>query len=223
MATASVTTDSAATKSRLIDVAERLFADHGFDAVSLRQITSEAEANLAAVNYHFGSKEELTMAVVKRWLTPLNVARLQLLAEAEKRANAAGRSSPVVAEVAEAFVRPALELYRDSEQSRQVFFRLIGRCMLDSRQSVSVSLVAEFREVVEKFGAAFGRCLPHLTSAEVTMRMMFMAGAMVHTILNIDKLAVFHGSALVVPPTEELVRQMVEFVASGFTGEKGRE
>ena len=214
MAAITPSPDSLATKSRLMDVAERLFADHGFDAVSLRQITAEAGANLAAVNYHFGSKDRLTMAVVKRWLKPLNATRLRLLAEVEVESEKA----PTVEDLAEAFVRPALELYRDSELSRQVFFRLIGRCMLDGRQSVSRELVEEFREVVERFGAAFGRCLPRLTPAEVTMRMMFMAGAMAHTILNIDKIAAFHGSSMVVPPTEELVRQMVDFVASGFAG-----
>ena len=59
------------TRDRLLDVAERLFAEHGFDAVSLRAITTDAGANLAAVNYYFGSKEALIEAVVARLVEPL--------------------------------------------------------------------------------------------------------------------------------------------------------
>ena len=210
-----------ATKERLLDVAERLFAEQGFESVSLRQITAEAGANLAAVNYHFGSKDELILAIVRKWLHPLNASRLRLLSEVEAAMEAGGgRATWTMAEtierIVEAFVRPALELHRDSEQSRHVFFRLIGRCMIDSKQAVSATLVAEFREVIDRFGAAFGRCLPQLGPEEVTMRMMFMAGAMAHTILNVDRIAVFHGRRMEVPETDDLVRQMVRFVAGGF-------
>jgi len=74
------------TKDRILDVAERLFAEHGFANTSLRSITAEAGANLAAVNYHFQSKDALIQAVFARRLGPLNQARLEMLDAAEARA-----------------------------------------------------------------------------------------------------------------------------------------
>ena len=74
---------TADTKLTILDTAERLFADHGFGATSLRNIISEAEVNLAAVHYHFGSKEALIKAVLERRIIPLNLERLRLLDLAE--------------------------------------------------------------------------------------------------------------------------------------------
>src|SRR5438874_976468 len=77
---------AAATKERILDVAESLFMEHGFEATSLRSITAAAAANLAAVNYHFGSKEELFEAVLTRRLDPMNQERLDLLTALERDA-----------------------------------------------------------------------------------------------------------------------------------------
>src|SRR5258706_15425661 len=63
---------SADTKTRILDAAEQLFMEHGFEATSLRQLTSASGGNLAAVNYHLGSKEELFQAVLTRRLDPMN-------------------------------------------------------------------------------------------------------------------------------------------------------
>src|SRR3954453_20324524 len=75
---------SADTKTRILDAAERLFVEHGFEATSLRSLTSAAGVNLAAVNYHFGSKEELFQAVLTRRLDPMNQERIDLLAKVER-------------------------------------------------------------------------------------------------------------------------------------------
>src|SRR5215470_418761 len=77
---------SADTKTRILDAAEALFTEHGFEATSLRQLTTAAGVNLAAVNYHFGSKEELFQAVLTRRLDPMNQERLDLLTGLEREA-----------------------------------------------------------------------------------------------------------------------------------------
>ena len=74
------------TKTKILDAAERLFAQKGFDAVSLRNIVEAAKVNLAAVHYHFGSKQALLHAVVSRRLRPVNEERLSMLAEARAKA-----------------------------------------------------------------------------------------------------------------------------------------
>ena len=79
----------AATKERILDAAEALFMEHGFEATSLRVITAAAGVNLAAVNYHFGSKEELFQAVLTRRLDPMNQERVALLDRLERDDRAA--------------------------------------------------------------------------------------------------------------------------------------
>src|SRR3982750_849200 len=76
------------TKTRILDAAESLFMEHGFEATSLRQLTSAAGVNLAAVNYHFGSKEELFKGVLTRRLDPMNQERIELLGRVEREAGA---------------------------------------------------------------------------------------------------------------------------------------
>src|SRR5271166_1991773 len=96
------------TKDRILDAAERLFARDGIEATSLRTITAEAGANLAAVNYHFQSKDALVKSVVARRVCPVNERRLALLDACEA---AAGDGPLPVEQVLDAFLRPVMELY----------------------------------------------------------------------------------------------------------------
>ena len=98
------------TAERILDAAEELFADLGFDATSTRAITTRAGVNLAAVNYHYGSKDALIEAVFARRLVPLNRERLELLDRVEARAGAGG---PAVESIVEAFVRPPMRKIRE--------------------------------------------------------------------------------------------------------------
>src|ERR1700741_5368588 len=99
-----------ATKQRILDTAESLFMEHGFEATSLRSITAAASVNLAAVNYHFGSKEELFQTVLTRRLDPMNHGRVGLLTPLEPEA--APRSLSCEKILTALFV-PALDLARD--------------------------------------------------------------------------------------------------------------
>src|SRR5512134_142774 len=104
---------SADTKTRILDAAEELFMEHGFEATSLRSLTASAGVNLAAVNYHFGSKEELFQAVLTRRLDPMNLERIDLLTALEK----AAAPRPVPCErILGAMLIPPLKLARDHER-----------------------------------------------------------------------------------------------------------
>ncbi|HMC58416.1 MAG TPA: helix-turn-helix domain-containing protein, partial [Candidatus Solibacter sp.] len=92
------------TKQKILDTAERLFGEQGYDATSLRHIIAEAGVNLAAVHYHFGSKEELLDEVVVRRAGPVNEARIAMLDRLE-----AAEGPPVVEKVLEAFLLPTAE------------------------------------------------------------------------------------------------------------------
>src|SRR4029453_10479795 len=109
---------AAATKARILDAAEALFMEHGFEATSLRSITAAASVNLAAVNYHFGSKEELFQAVLTRRLDPMNQRRVALLDRFERES----ASEPLSCErIIVALFVPALELARDPERGGKNF------------------------------------------------------------------------------------------------------
>ena len=99
---------SFSTRERILGVAETLFARHGFAGASLRQVTTAAKVNLAAVNYHFGSKESLIEEVFRRRLDELNRHRLAALAVTQANP---GRQ---LEDVLDAFIRPALEQSMDS-------------------------------------------------------------------------------------------------------------
>ena len=112
------------TKTGILDSAEELFASRGPNATSLRQIIGKAKVNLAAIHYHFGSKESLLEAVLARRLVPLNAERLALLDVYER---AAGKRAVPLPKVLEALVGPALRLSRDPGKGGERFMRLLGR------------------------------------------------------------------------------------------------
>src|SRR5579859_5859845 len=110
------------TKQRILDSAERLFSDHGFEGTSLRTIIADAKVNLAAIHYHYRSKEALLDAVILRRLEPINRQRLELLDACER---AAGDKPATLEAVIEAFLAPALRVALDRDGTS--FARLMGR------------------------------------------------------------------------------------------------
>lgn len=111
-------------KLRLVVAAEELFAERGFESVSVRDITKRAGMNIASVNYHFGSRSGLVAGVMTRYVTPINDERLAGIEALERRWS--GKAVPLE-EVLEAFVRPLVNQVRKSELSERLFLKLVGR------------------------------------------------------------------------------------------------
>ncbi|RKP46625.1 TetR/AcrR family transcriptional regulator [Pararobbsia silviterrae] len=167
------------TKSRILDAAEALFIEQGFEALSLRQITAHAEVNLAAVNYHFGSKETLIHSMLARRLDRLNVDRLALLDHFEQRFADSGDGGGLTCEhVLGALFIPALRLARDPEQGGRAFLRLLGRAYTDPSSFVREFLARHYASVSDRIFAAFARALPHLPKDELSWRLHFSIGAL---------------------------------------------
>ena len=200
------------TKSRILNTAERLFAQRGFDAVSLRNIVEVAKVNLAAVHYHFGSKQALVQAVIARRLRPINEERLAKLAEA--RANA--RRQPLKLErVLDCLFRPLFRVQADPKAG-PTFARLVGRVIGERNEGLQKFMMGELAEVIIQFGAAFEAALPGLTKEEADWRSHFMAGAMAHTLCNADLLVRFTGTDADASDYESTVRRLIDFTAAGF-------
>ena len=163
------------TKDRILDVAERLFADRGFPATSLRDITAEAGVNLASVNYHFGTKESLLAAVLERRFLPINQRRLELLNRIEAEA---GDGRPKAEDVLRAFLSPPFHKLQEWGTSGRTFLRLVGRIHAETNDEHRATYLRHFEEVRRRFTLALQHALPHLDAADVDWRMMFLIGSM---------------------------------------------
>lgn len=178
------------TRSRILDAAEGLFVEHGFEATSMRMITAAAAVNLAAVNYHFGSKEALIQEVFRRRLTWLNRERLRALDEFERK----GGGAPLKpSQIVEAFFGTALRLAEDEQHGGRRFMRLLGRTYTDPAQFVRTFLAEEYADVVDRFSAALFRALPDVPREEILWRFHFMLGAMAYALAGTDALQIMSG------------------------------
>lgn len=205
-----------ASRTRIMDVAEQLFREHGFEATSMRAITAAAGVNLAAANYHFGSKEALFEAVLRRRLDPMNQRRVELLAELEKR----WEPAPVPCDrILSALLLPALELSRDPERGGANFLRLLGRAYADPAPFIRQFLSEQYATMIRRFKAAFGRALPELPKRELSWRLHFMMGALSYTLAGTDTLkliAEITGNEAA-HDDELLLRRLAPFLLAGLT------
>lgn len=203
-----------ATQAKILDTAEGLFMEHGFEAASLRQITAAASVNIAAVNYHFGSKEELFQAVLTRRLDPMNQERVALLARFEQEIAPRVLSSEKI--LAAMFI-PALKLARDPERGGKNFLRLLGRAYADPAPFIRRFLSEQYAVMISRFKAAFARALPHLPKKELSWRLHFVMGALSYTLAGTDALRLI---AAINPrdthDDEMLLRRLAPFLIAGL-------
>jgi AcrR family transcriptional regulator len=162
------------TKEKILDAAEELFAEQGFLNTSLRAITQQAGVNLAAVNYHFGSKDALLLAVFERFVAPMNESRLALLDEAEATA---GPEGPSVEAVAHAFLHPMTRVWTDPALwTRRL--KLMARAIIELGPKFEELKQHLFSGIFRRFLPALGRAAPHLEQSELVWRFHFIVGAM---------------------------------------------
>jgi AcrR family transcriptional regulator len=165
------------TKQRILGAAEALFARHGFAGASLRQVTSAANVNLAAVNYHFGSKENLINEVFRRRLDELNAQRLQALRAALALPQCG------LEDVLNAFVRPALALSGD-EPGGAAFVRVMARAYAEHNERLRQFMHDHYGHVLKEFTAAFACLLPHLDRQELYWRLDIISGALTYAMAD---------------------------------------
>lgn len=200
------------TRSRILDAAEELFVEHGLDATSMRMITTKAGVNLAAVNYHFGSKDSLIQEIFQRRLVELNRQRLAALDRVEAEAGSDGiRPSQVL----EAFFRPSLELATDTEHGGRIFMQLLGRTYTEPNAFVRKFLAEEYAETLQRFLKALYDSLPGVPREEILWRFHFMMGATSYAIAGTDTLELFAGRFDDVDPAR-LMPRLMSFLLGGL-------
>ena len=197
------------TKQRILDSAERLFAENGFDSTSLRTIIADAQVNLAAIHYHFHSKEALLDAVILRRLEPINQRRLEMLDACERAAD----NNPASLEaVIEAFLAPAFRVALGRDGTN--FAILMGRIFTE--KSLVPRMKEHMGEMITRFIQALQNAAPELPRGEVFWRLQFIGGSMALTLLRGKDLEALSDGLCDTSDVEGPLRRLVDFAAAGF-------
>jgi AcrR family transcriptional regulator len=200
------------TKERILDTAERLFAERGYSATSLRSIIAAADVNLASVHYHFHSKEALLEAVFLRRAVPANQERLQLLEYCERDA---GNGPPELAKVIEAFVMPAFHVATDPARGGPVFRQLVGRLYAEG-DLMPRMISKHFVPLLVRFAQALARALPELPQEELYWRVHFAMGSVSQALRGTGDWEAFQGMLQDSGDTELMLRRLVSFLEAGL-------
>lgn len=203
-------TTRASARQRLMDASEHLFAEHGWNAVSIRSIVAAAGVNLAALHYHFGSKEQLLAEIFAARAKPIAEERMRLLAEIDP----AEASS--LERILEAFMRPALTIGADERFGGRAFVKLRARLATEP-EAVSRKILANaFDRSSGLFLTALGRSLPKIPRADLEWRFHFLLGTMFYTMANAGRIQSLTDGRCDPGRVEDALRHIVPFLAAGF-------
>lgn len=204
---------SGTTKERLLDAAEVAFARGGYTGMSIREVAGAAGCNVASVNYHFGSKDGLLMAMLERRIGPLNKRRLELLEGARKRA--AGK--PIeVKEIIDIVLRPLAEELLLGGEVDTLFMNVIARSLSDPSALIQKSHQHFFSELKGEISKELLRHFPGISREEAGVRMVVLASCMLGAVIQLPNVLsrLFPDASQV--PYAAIVEYLVPFLAAGL-------
>lgn len=196
------------TKDRILHAAEELFAQQGFASTSLRQVTSRADVNIAAVNYHFGSKDNLVNEVFRRRMDEMSAQRLLALKLAVD--GRPGELEPILS----AFVEPALAMAQD-RHGGGAFIRVIARAYAESNEGLRKFLSEQYGHVLREFAKAIDGCVPGLGKEELYRRLDFLSGALTYAMADFGLIKRPHGVSEATH-RQRAAAALIRFAAAGF-------
>ncbi|GHA74203.1 TetR/AcrR family transcriptional regulator [Cognatilysobacter bugurensis] len=196
------------TKDRILGAAEELFAQFGFAGTSLRQVTSRADVNIAAVNYHFGSKENLVNEVFRRRMDEMSERRIAALKAAVEQHP--GELEPILA----AFVEPALAMAQD-RHGGGAFVRVVARAYAEKNDRLRKFLSDHYGHVLREFAKAIAAVVPNLSKEELYWRLDFLAGALTYAMADFGLIKRPSG-VNEAAHRERAARELIRFAAAGF-------
>jgi len=205
----SIETGTQTTSERIMEAAEGLFAAQGIRGTSLKEITELAEVNIAAVNYHFRSKDALVRAVYERCFLPLNEQRLRLLDEVEA---AAGGGAPAIEEVLRALFEPMVRAW----QTNRNFILLVGRLQSEPDPSLNVFVQGLYGGLIERFLRAARRAAPEVAEADLFFWIYFLFGGVVYTLINSQDMARMHPGQNLIDTSELFLHDLIKFGSAGI-------
>ncbi len=198
------------TKLALLEAASTLFAEKGFEVVSVREITGLAKANVASVKYHFGSREGLIDAVVVRMAKPVNDERMRRIDALEERGGATVRDLLV------AFFEPLFSQIQSSPLSEKLFVKLMGRVVGDRPYEFPDEVMGQFREVAGRFVPAFMVTCPGLTAEDVFWRIHFSFGVLSNTLTHGELVKKISAGKVGDEKLTITLKRVIDFCEAGF-------
>ncbi|MCK5505804.1 MAG: TetR family transcriptional regulator [Thermodesulfovibrionia bacterium] len=207
-------TDPLDTKKKILDAAEHLFAQKGFRSTSMRAITSRAKVNLAAVNYHFGSKGALLDAVIKRRILPLNRVRRERLEHVRTSAKSKGRK-PDVRAVFHAFIEPII-FFRETEPGAKNFITFISRSLSDPDDTVRKVFVRFIKPMFQLLFETTCEALPKHSREVIFWRLHFSMGALFHAMHACGDIETDFSNVKTEIDAKSLVDMIIPFVTAGM-------
>jgi AcrR family transcriptional regulator len=204
------------TRERMLSTSTRLFAEHGYGGLSVRQICSEAGVNLALMSYHFGTKERLLQEIFERGTNFINAERTRLINECEVKF---AKSAPVLEDLLFAFVSPTLRAIDAGDEDDFHFLRLSGRLATDPTPEVRRVMANVYDTVALRFVRLLKEACPHLSMEEFFWRLIFFYGAMLYTRADTGRvLSLSTKLDLDFDATdgEKACRNIIPFLAAGF-------
>ncbi len=201
------------TKERILNSAEYLFANKGLRDTSVRDITSQADVHLAAVNYHFESKDGLVKAVMERRIELLNRQRLELLNTFEKQF---GSERVPIEYALYALLYPGIHMCFEKPH----FLKIAGQIVSHPDEETYLIFVSHFEDVFSRFKDVFVVSLPHVSEEELMWRIHFLIGSMIHTWTNHSWLQRFSGGVCKLKEQENIINMLIAFCAAGLKAQE---
>ena len=198
-------------EERLLNVAEELFSQQGFDGTSVRDITTQASCNVAAVNYHFSGKDNLYVEVFRRRMAMLRDNRIASIEMVMSEQETPAALEKLLRAFANAFLKP----FVDRSKGRR-FLKLMAREMVERHLPKSMFAEVVVRPVMGALQAALTRTLPGLEESKAQLCILSVVGQLVHWIQARE---IFHedtGAKLPIPDVADVIEHIVKFSVAGI-------
>ena len=199
-------------RDRILDVAEQLFAEHGYDGVTIRQIASGAKVDVALASYHFGKKLDLFNAVFERRAEELNERRLEALRKVQSRT---GKRGPTVKQIIEAFLRP-LEIAQETGEPGWRNYLALVAYVNNSPYWGTRMMSKMFDELVNEFIEALRGALPEASDEDIYWCYHNLSGALTLTFADTGRIDMLSGGVCHSSDFEKAYDRMIPFMAAGF-------
>lgn len=199
-------------RNRILDTAEELFALHGYDGVTLRQIAAGAKVDVALANYHFGKKLALFNAVFERRAAALNGSRLDALRACQA---GAGKRGPAVEQIIEAFLRP-LELTQEADDPGWKNYLALIAYINNSPYWGPRMMSRIFDNLVSEFIVALKQALPHASDEDIYWCYNNLSGALTLTLAQTGRIDKLSGGKCLSTDFKAAYDHMIPFTAAGF-------
>jgi AcrR family transcriptional regulator len=199
------------TKTKILDVAEKLFAEIGIHATSIRQIVKEAGVNVASLHYHFGSKEAVIHQIITRRLQPINEQKVKRLDQLEEKYNG---KPPDFEDVLRAFIEPHIQMHKMNAAKVKILMKLMVQ-IEDDAHRLEVMKDPVFMNTFNRYLTTLHEILPHLSMAELVWRFKFMIFSM-HAIMVQHPIPANTGMETKPESIDQLLKYVITFLKAGL-------